>query len=86
MPVHRNPHRRRALFEEETADRSATNMARIHQRLSILHPDEPDARPVETSLKGRALTATTHPAPDGARPRRATVTPRTPARRSYRRA
>lgn len=54
MPVLRNTHRRRALFEQEMADRSATNMARIiHQRLSILHSDEADARVLESPLKGQ---------------------------------
>ena len=44
MPTLRNMHRRRALFEQGMADRSATNMARIiHQRLALLHDVEAEA-------------------------------------------
>ena len=54
MPILRNTHRRRALFEQGMADRLAATMARItHQRLSILHLDEADARVLETPLKGQ---------------------------------
>ncbi len=56
MPALRNMHRRRALFEQGMADRSATNMARIiHQRLAVLHdvaaelpPPSPAPSPVGT--------------------------------------
>jgi len=54
MPALRNTHRRRALFEQDMADRSASNMARIiHQRLAILHSAAADARSLDTPQEGQ---------------------------------
>lgn len=53
MPAIRSNHLKRVQFEQEMADKSATNMARIiHQKLSGMHETEADARSVQVPSEG----------------------------------